>query len=342
MSEAADAETSSNTPTTTASTSASTSTSTSASSKPRVRLVQCGNIQGPLGGSTTRPTGRAGKAHLEWACLPTGQWVQVHTSTVVGLDNRERDKNRVESALGLSEFGDSATEFYSVRCGGLPIGLGYDRIVYGDHGPYVEFSSHQICWSTFPTFLKKPEMSYYDEYYTVDGSTMLYAQKRSVANKPNPPGGQWSAQNNRPEGYANYLIGKFYLSAEPDCISVKAGAGVRRKKRGGRAKGKGGQGTQGEEGGGEGEAVEEEVEEQGKANGYAYTPQVEGCSWSADAAWWSSADGSWQDAYWWGSDAPWPDNSYGKVLPNGLWIPPAEVEASKAVTKSDEKPSEAS
>ena len=143
-----------------------------------------------------------------------------------------KHRSRVENSLGLAEFGDALTEFYSTSSG-LPVGRGYDRIVYGDHGPYVEFSAHQLCWSTFPGFVEKPEMSFFDEYYTADGLTMLYAQKRTVVNKPNPPSGPWSAQNNRPEGYANYLIGKFYLACEPDIITVSRTAiKARRKKRG--------------------------------------------------------------------------------------------------------------
>lgn len=77
-------------------------------------------------------------------------------------------------------------------------------------------------------------MSFFDEYYTVEGSTMLYAQKRTVVNKPNPPSGPWSAQNNRPEGYANYLIGKFYLACEPNVITVNRP--YSKKKRRGKAK----------------------------------------------------------------------------------------------------------
>lgn len=63
---------------------------------------------------------------------------------------------------------------------------------------------------------------------------MLYAQKRTVVNKPNPPSGPWSAQNNRPEGYANYLIGKFYLACEPNVITVNRP--YSKKKRRGKAK----------------------------------------------------------------------------------------------------------
>ena len=46
-------------------------------------------------------------------------------------------RSRVENSVGLAEFGDAWTEFYS-SVDGLPVARGYDRIVYGDHGPYVD------------------------------------------------------------------------------------------------------------------------------------------------------------------------------------------------------------
>ncbi|CAK0791983.1 unnamed protein product, partial [Prorocentrum cordatum] len=79
----------------------------------RVRLVECGTLTAdrkpPSDGS------RAANTHLNWACTPSGQWVRVFSTSTVSLPNRERDKNRVEQTLGLSEFGDSVTQFYSVH-----------------------------------------------------------------------------------------------------------------------------------------------------------------------------------------------------------------------------------
>jgi hypothetical protein len=78
----------------------------------------------------------------------------------------------------------------------------------------VELNEHQINWNAFPYFKQKPDFSYYDEYYTLDGQTMLYAQKKFVTNKKNPPReGAWSTNNNRPEGYANYVPGYYYIEA---------------------------------------------------------------------------------------------------------------------------------
>lgn len=202
----------------------------------RVRLVECSTLVGGQSsgsqGNAVPPRGRAEAQHLSWARTPTGQWMRVLSSTAIsGCPNRERDKERVESTLGLPEFGDNSTEFYAVKCGLAPIAMGYDRVVYGDHGPYVELSPEHICWPTFQSFVQKPEISFYDEFWTCDGSTMLYAQKRPVLNKPNPPCGPYAVQNNRREGYANYLAGKYYLSADADTIAVRCVRLVKRGRR---------------------------------------------------------------------------------------------------------------
>jgi len=241
--------------------------SSSTSGKPKVRLVECGPLNSS-GGVRAPPGGIAAQHHLNWACTATGQRVRVMTSTAQQLGNRERDKMRVETSLGLSEFGDPVTEFYAAKSGLMPVALGYERIVYGDHGPYVEFSSHQICWSTFPNFFEKPEFSYYDECYTADGLTMLYAQKRHVMGKPNPPqSGDWSHSNNRPEGYANYLVGRFYIAAEVGAIAVRlSGNGARRRRRrAGQKSGVGG-GEKGEKGKGGGKGSGQQAEQEGPAD----------------------------------------------------------------------------
>eukprot|EP00971_Amphidinium_carterae_P266851 5293319-Amphidinium_carterae.1 len=167
----------------------------------RVRLVECGPVMPHGGTGGPQPTrGRAGgkQNFVGWACTPTGQWMRVMSSTAV-VANRERDKSRVESELGLKEFGDLTTEFYAAKCGFLPVAKGYSRIVYGDHGPYVELDPQNIVWETFPCYVPRPESCYFDEYWTADGSTMLYSQKRTVRNKPNPPSGPWAVHNNRSE-----------------------------------------------------------------------------------------------------------------------------------------------
>jgi len=47
----------------------------------RVRLVECG----PLLGSQSRPSGRAGN-HLQWASTPTGPQPQMHSGRICRMD----------------------------------------------------------------------------------------------------------------------------------------------------------------------------------------------------------------------------------------------------------------
>ncbi|CAD7941217.1 unnamed protein product [Amoebophrya sp. A25] len=181
-------------------------------------------------------------------------WVDTRVSTTRGLPNRERDKERVERTLGLPEFGREDVQIYfqphaagdtrylpaevqsqmdalsderkltgstnekASSSGKRLVATGYARIVYGDHGPYVELQSQHVAWESFPFFFEKPDYSYYDEYFA-ENLVMLYAQKKYVNNKKNPPKtGDWFAQNYRAEGYANYVPGMHYISASSDVL----------------------------------------------------------------------------------------------------------------------------
>lgn len=90
---------------------------------------------------------------------------------------------------------------------------GYERIVYGDHGPYFEFRPDQIFWENFPKKVKKSKHAYYDEAYSANRSIKLYLQKKKVEDRPNPPSGIWSTWNYRQGGYADYKPGMIYMSA---------------------------------------------------------------------------------------------------------------------------------
>eukprot|EP00397_Hematodinium_sp_SG-2012_P048260 GEMP01055219.1.p1 GENE.GEMP01055219.1~~GEMP01055219.1.p1 ORF type:complete len:349 (+),score=83.08 GEMP01055219.1:245-1291(+) len=172
--------------------------------------------------SAPRPNGR--DPHVTWAKTATGEYIPVRSTTCIpGLDNRARDKARVEAELGLSEFGDTLTQFYLRTSDGGPsplLGIGFQRVVYGDHGPYIELAKHHVNWEAFPIVIEKPEHAFYDEYFTECRTLMLYAQKRPVFSKKNPPPGEWSQANNREEGYANYLSGKHYIEASVEKIYV--------------------------------------------------------------------------------------------------------------------------
>ena len=152
--------------------------------------------------------------------------------------NRKNDRTRVQSSLYLPELGYNSCNihFYNNsdddsgisgnsgrdsggRGGGELIAVNYERIVYGDHGPYIEFRKDQIEWDSFPQSKDKgASISYYDEYHTADGNVKLYAQRKTVSDQPNPPPGKYSVHHNRAEGYADYKVGYYYIS--PDDLTV--------------------------------------------------------------------------------------------------------------------------
>eukprot|EP00929_Paragymnodinium_shiwhaense_P027711 TRINITY_DN16202_c0_g1_i3.p1 TRINITY_DN16202_c0_g1~~TRINITY_DN16202_c0_g1_i3.p1 ORF type:complete len:1279 (-),score=334.61 TRINITY_DN16202_c0_g1_i3:63-3899(-) len=128
--------------------------------------------------------------------------------------NRRRDKDRIDRRLGVPERGDATTEFSDSKAADVIVAIGYNRLLFGDHGPYVELLPSQVIWASFPRVIRKNRTAYYDEHYTATDNVKAYEQRRTVKNKPNPPGGEWSAHNNRREGYADYRIGMVYMSAD--------------------------------------------------------------------------------------------------------------------------------
>lgn len=81
---------------------------------------------------------------------------------------------------------------------GLKVATGYERIVIGGRGPYIEFSDEQVLQEN----IMVPEdqrwrftnlNSYYNEYRTVQDNVKIYHQKKTV-------------------DYADYKIGMWYIS----------------------------------------------------------------------------------------------------------------------------------
>jgi hypothetical protein len=124
--------------------------------------------------------------------------------------NRIRDKQKVESELGLKEFGDNTTEFFTTKF--TKIFVGYSRCCFGDHGPYVEFSPEHLVGNIVNKFSTSTPKDAYYEWKTVRDSSdvKIYWQLRDVKNLKNPPKG--GHRGNRKEGYADYKPGMFYVS----------------------------------------------------------------------------------------------------------------------------------
>lgn len=131
------------------------------------------------------------------------------TGTTAKYPNRARDKDRVEALKGWAEQGNPDQLFYTHS---QLFAQGYRRIVYGDHGPYLEFSVDHLQVPLVSHFDQKVPKSAYYEWMDVKGDarTKVYAQLKSVADLPNPPAGGF--RGNRAEGYADYVPGFFYVS----------------------------------------------------------------------------------------------------------------------------------
>lgn len=149
--------------------------------------------------------------------------------TTAIYENRLSDKNELEKKLGLQEFGNQETKFYSPN--GILLFEGYERIVYGDHGPYLEFTLQNIRYKLKSKFgnyvdfnnLPGEEFKYY--YYWLvplcDPNIKVYLQIKTVHNLPNAPKREDGKKStfNRSEGYADYKRGFFYV----DPYSLKLG-----------------------------------------------------------------------------------------------------------------------
>lgn len=163
--------------------------------------------------------------------------------------NRLRDQFTVQQTLCLREVGDSTTRFYErpypagSRSGPLVLlATGYERVLYGDGGAYIECTREQVHWPSWPHFFSKSHLlSYYDEYYTLashkrwcvkwerwspwpsHGLLMLYKQRQPVSDRPWAPCAATAPHARREHGYADYRPGLFYFAADQELIVVENG-----------------------------------------------------------------------------------------------------------------------
>lgn len=108
-------------------------------------------------------------------------------------------KRTLEERFTIPITGNYKIKFYT-KCGTL-LATGYDRIVIGGRGPYIEFNTAQLDHTILyvPKFAQhKLDMSltYYHEYRTRDTCNIkVYHQKMEVS-------------------YADYKIGKWYIDPQ--------------------------------------------------------------------------------------------------------------------------------
>lgn len=125
---------------------------------------------------------------------------------------RRKDKKVVEDKLRLGEQGDSETVFID-RSANITFAKGYTRIVYGDHGAYIEHKESVLEQYEHVLDLAVTG-EYYDIYKVRGGKVQVYHQKKTVQDKPNPPQGRAIACQDRPEGYADYQPSMLYVSVK--------------------------------------------------------------------------------------------------------------------------------
>jgi hypothetical protein len=148
--------------------------------------------------------------------------------TTAIYENRLLDKIWLESSTGLTEEGNQTTEFLH---NGALLFRGYERIVYGDHGPYLEFTLQNIkCklkskFNNYVDYNNLPDENYKYYYYWLQPvqfpEIKVYLQIKPVHNLPNAPkraDGQRSCFN-RAEGYADYKRGYFYV--DPKSLTIR-------------------------------------------------------------------------------------------------------------------------
>jgi hypothetical protein len=145
-------------------------------------------------------------------------FTRCNTLTTAIYSNRIADKNTLEATLSLPEIPDTSIALYHR---GTRVLSGYDRIVYGDHGPYLEFSRQHLCVDVVDKYGRKPaslppstEVGFYYLWLQFkDTNVKVYWQIKDVSDLPNAPRRDdgLPSRFNRREGYADYKRGFFYV-----------------------------------------------------------------------------------------------------------------------------------
>ena len=165
----------------------------------------------------------------------------IRPSTVLpGLENRVRDHERVLKEFSLDEFpepGRNIKFFLSDapwgavpangHCDSLPsvlVAENYARIVFGDHGPYFEFSTSQIHWASFPWERSKDwRTAYYREFFPE--WTKFQAVDKNAALSSAAPGTSWTEHGSVSTFFR--VNGPHWTSVHEDGGTSPAGSSIR-------------------------------------------------------------------------------------------------------------------
>jgi hypothetical protein len=134
---------------------------------------------------------------------------------------RKTLKSIVNSHLGIKEGTAKYDVYISSRNSSKVLATGIDRVVIGDGGVYMEALTEMLTPEAKGRSVSVKKHSYFDMYY-VDG-VGIYWQKRRVNDRKNPPrycqvrGGN----TNRKEGYADYMVDRWYFDPDQTVVSVK-------------------------------------------------------------------------------------------------------------------------
>jgi hypothetical protein len=105
---------------------------------------------------------------------------------------------------------------------GRRLAQGVERIMLGDHGPYVEFRKLDAKLHGG----SESNAKFFKLYFSAEGKTRIYHQMRSVDSSA-PPSGPFSIDNKRAGGYADYRPGFCYINLFECQLRNRAGVSTK-------------------------------------------------------------------------------------------------------------------
>lgn len=143
------------------------------------------------------------------------------TGSTADTSHRKILRYKVEKRLKLPEYpnmkgkdADDPPVVFSDKSG-VAFARGYERVLYGDHGSYLELSQRHLVNAYGFTRKNKGPSGHYDIYIGSKGNCLeMYYQHRPVVDRADPPQGPDAKKAGRAEGYADYRSGMFYVDVK--------------------------------------------------------------------------------------------------------------------------------